>query len=127
MILGICTFVDLIIGSFEVSFLKYVVIGIVGLIVLCFAMYWDEDKIIVYAGIILIIISCIMTGLIIGLTGKSGWVGVLIFGIASYIVLIIFLINAICKEENISTIDIMGYLIFSFGLLISIFDWVGVF
>ena len=67
VILGICAIVGLIIGSFEVSFLKYVVIGVIGigLIVICFVLYWDEDTAIVYTGMTLIIISCIMSLLII--------------------------------------------------------------
>ena len=101
VIMGICTFVGLIIGSFEVSFLKYVVIGVIGigLIVICFVLYWDEDTAIVYTGMTLIIISCIMSGLIIGLIGKSGLKYVFVFGIGSYIVFIIYVISMICKWE----------------------------
>ena len=116
LLLVICTFVDLIIGSFEVSFLKYVVIGMIGivLIVLCFVLFYDEC--VIYTGIVLIIICCIMSGLIIGLIGKSGWLGFLILGIASYIAFIIFIINAICKENNMTTFYIMGPLVYIYGV-----------
>ena len=98
VILGICTFVSLILGSFEVSFLKYVVIGVIGigLIVICFVLYWDEDTAVAFTGAILIIISCIMSGLIIGLIGKNGLKYALVFGIGSYIVFIMYVISAIC-------------------------------
>ena len=125
VIYGICTFVNLILGSFEVSFLKYVVIGMIGivLIVLCFVLCCDEC--ITYTGIVLIIICCIMSGLIIGLIGKSGWLGFLILGIASYIVIIIFIINAIC-EEDMTTFNVMGCLVCTFGVILAIYDWVGI-
>ena len=94
---GICTFVDLILGFFEVLFLRYVAIVLIGigLIVLCFFLFADRDTKTVYTGIVLIILSCIMSGLIIGLIGKSGLKYALICGIGSYIVLIIYVILAI--------------------------------
>ena len=88
-------------GSFEVSFLKYLAIGEIGigLIVICFAMCWDDNKAIAITGLILITICCIMSGLIIGLIGNNGLKYVLIFGIGSYIVFIIYVISAICQWE----------------------------
>ena len=101
VILGICTFVDLILGSFEVSFLKYVVIGEIGigLIVICFAMCWDDNKAIAFTGLILITICCIMSGLIIGLIGNNGLKYVLVFGIGSYIVLVVFVITVLFGND----------------------------
>ena len=120
LILGICTLVDLILGSFEVSFLKYVVIGVIGigLIVICFVLYWDEDnKAIVYTGVILIIVSCIMSGLIIGLIGHNGLKYALVFGIGSYIVLILYVISIIRKWE-MKNVWIFG------GVIIEIYTFV---
>ena len=101
-------------GSSEVSFLKYIAIGVIGigLIVLCFVIFWDKDSEIVYTGAILIIISCIMSGLIIWFIGKSGLKYALIFGIGSYIVLIIYVVSAISEWEMkkvwISEVMILG-------------------
>ena len=100
-----------------------VIIGIV-LIVLCFALFYDEC--VIYTGIVLIIICCIMSGLIIGLIGKSGWLGFLILGIASYIAFIIFIINAICKEDNMNTFFGMGLVVCTFGVSFAIYVWVGI-
>ena len=102
VIFGLCTFVDLVIGSFEVSFLKFIIIGVIGigLMILIYDLYWDKDKEIVYTGIISILISSITTGLIFGLIGSSALKYVLIFGIGSYIELIIYIICAICKWKK---------------------------
>ena len=96
VIFGICTFVDLGNESETVLLLKHVAIGIIGLvlIVLCFVFYWDENKKIVYTGIVIIII---IVSIISGLIGL--FFDVLVFGIGSCIVLMIFINSAYCKEE----------------------------
>ena len=113
VIFGLCTFVDLVIGSLEVSFLKYVVVGVIGigLMILCYVLYWDKDEEIVYAGIVSILISCIMTGLIFGFVGKSVFKYVLIFGIGSYIVLIIYVICVI-GQGDMDNVLLSGFCIY---------------
>ena len=96
VLFGICTFVDLGNESETVFLLKHVAIGIIGLvlIVLCFVFYWDENKKIVYTGIVIIII---VVSIISGLIGL--FFDALVFGIGSCIVLMIFINYAYCKEE----------------------------
>ena len=121
VIFEICTLVDLILGSFEVSFLKYVVIVVIGigLIAICFVLYCDEDTEIAFTGITLIIISCIISGLTIGLIGKSVWQYVLIFGIGSYIELIIYVI-CIIYEWEMNSVWISGGVIIGICTLVDL-------
>ena len=58
--------------------------------------------------------------------GKSGWLGFLILGIASYIVYIIFVIYAMFIEENMTNYIIMGCLVCVGGVLLAILNWVGI-
>ena len=58
-------------------------------------------------------LSCVISGLIIGLIGNNGLKYALVFGIGSYIVLIIYVISIICKLEMI-------FVWFSGGMLLGI-------
>ena len=103
VILGICIIISLLIGINQNGIMKYLLLLVIGFfliyVIYLIAYYLVLEEDILYTGIVLIILSCVYSGLIIGLIGNNGMKYALIFGIGSYIVLIIYVISAICKWE----------------------------
>ena len=114
IILGICTITCLIIGLNQNGIMKYLLLLVIGLfliyIIYVIAYYLEWEKKILYTGIVVIMLSCVISGLIIGLIGKSGLKYVLICGIGSYITFIIYVISIIYKWE-IEIVWISGVLL----------------
>ena len=114
VILGICIIISLLIGINQNGIMKYLLLLVIGLfliyIIYLIAYYLEWEKNLLYTGIAIIILSCIMSGLIIGLIGKSGLKYALIFGIGSYIAFIIYVICLICEWE-IEIVWISGVLL----------------
>ena len=88
VILGICTFVSSLFGLFDIRLIisTAIVVLYIAAITIIYKKYWDEDKAIAFTGMTLIIISCIMSGLIIGMIDNNGLKYALIFGIGTYVV-----------------------------------------
>ena len=105
VIFGICILVSLIMGSFEVSYMKYILIGVIGiiLIVICFAICSNEIEVAI-TGTIIIIATCIVTGLTFVFVNNGIFKYVLIFAVGTYIVFIIFLIMALSDSKEMEIV-----------------------
>ena len=121
VIFGICIIISLLIGINQNGIMKYLLLLVIGLfliyIIYVIAYYLEWEKKILYTGIVVIMLSCVISGLIIGLIGNNGLKYALVFGIGSYIVLIIYVISIICKLEMI-------FVWFSGGMLLGICTFV---
>ena len=121
IVFGICTITCLIIGLNQNGIMKYLLLLVIGLfliyIIYVIAYNLEWEKKILYTGIVVIMLSCVISGLIIGLIGNNGLKYALVFGIGSYIVLIIYVISIICKLEMI-------FVWFSGGMLLGICTFV---
>ena len=105
VIFGICILVSLIMGSFEVSYMKYILIGVIGiiLIAICFAISSNKIEVAI-TGTIIIIATCIVTGLTFVFVNNGIFKYVLIFSVGTYIVFIIYLIMALSDSKEMEIV-----------------------
>ena len=118
VIFGICLITALIFGSFEVSFMKYILIGVIGiiLIAICFAICSNEIEVAI-TGTIIIIATCIVTGLIF-VFAKNGVIKyILIFAVGTYIVFIIYLIMALSDSKEMGKVNSSAGVIFGICII----------
>ena len=103
----ICSITSFATGTNDLLYLKYISLGLLGIscIILIFIIFYNdiEEAII---GTVLIIASCIVTGLIFGFSDTSGMKYILVSAIGIYITLIAYVFTAMCDEDYIN--DILG-------------------
>ena len=122
IIMGACSLASFIVGSLNLSILKYMSIGLFGsgLIVLCLVNYLDEDKAMALTGAVLIVVASILTGLLIGFIGKAGFKYILTFLIGTLICIMTILFISFFSELTVEIVWTSALVIYALCTLTSL-------
>ena len=109
IVYAICTVTSLIMGSFEVTYLKYISIGLLGIsLIIPIGIIFSDNIEAAITGTVLIIATCIMTGLIFKFSETNGMKYILVIAIGVYITMIVYAFTAMCEEDDMNIVWCTG-------------------